>query len=210
MVRHRLLLAGAAIAALGTVAACGNSSPTAQSPQTVTVTSTPSAPATSANSGNGAGESGPTSAERPESVKSDATPRCTAATLKGEITGQDAGAGNRYAKLVVTNTGKANCTLYGYGGLALANASGADQPTKLSRSLDPKPSLITLAPGQKASKNLHWGAVPDGTEPTTGPCEPASAGINVIPPDEKQPFAVKYDFGSVCEHGSVDGSAYYK
>jgi hypothetical protein len=130
--------------------------------------------------------------------------------LKGEVTSGDAAAGNRYAKLVVTNTGKSACTLYGYGGLALANASGADQPTKLTRTLDPKPSLVTLQPGQKASKNLHWGAVPDGTESTTGPCEPESAGINVIPPDETQPFAVKFNFGSVCEHGTVDGSAYYK
>ena len=65
-------------------------------------------------------------------------------------------------------------------------------------------------PGQKAAKNLHWGAVPDGTESTTGPCEPESAGLNVIPPDEKQPFAVKANLGSVCEHGTIDGSAYHR
>jgi hypothetical protein len=207
MVRHKLMLAGIAVAALGLLAACGNDSPTAQAPATVTVTDTPSAPSSPSVASGSTQQSG---VERPDSVRNDPTPRCSAASLKGEIASGDAAAGNRYAKLVVTNTGKTACTLYGYGGLALANASGADQPTKLTRALDPKPSLVTLQPGQKASKNLHWGAVPDGTESTTGPCEPESAGLNVIPPDETQPFAVKQSLGSVCEHGTIDGSAYYK
>jgi hypothetical protein len=205
MVRHKLLVAGIAVTALGALAACGNGSPAAQAPATVTVTQ-------SAGAQPAAGASSPASGgpERPESVKNDATPKCSAATLKGEITSGDAAAGNRYAKLVVTNTGKAACTLYGYGGLALANTSGAGQPTRLTRALDPKPALVSLQPGQKATKNLHWGAVADGTEPTSGPCEPESSGINVIPPDETQPFAVRFGFGSVCEHGTIDGSAYYK
>jgi hypothetical protein len=206
MVRSKLMVAGAAVVALGALAACGNDTPTAQQPQTVTVT--PNATSNPPTSETPTKTS--TSAERPESVRNDSTPRCSASALKGEITSGDAAAGNRYAKLVVTNTGKAACTLYGYGGLALANASGADMPTKLTRTLDPKPALVTLQPGQKAAKNLHWGAVPDGSESTTGPCEPESAGLNVIPPDETQPFAVKSSLGSVCEHGTVDGSAYYK
>ncbi|GAB3870314.1 DUF4232 domain-containing protein [Kibdelosporangium lantanae] len=206
MVRHKLMVAGVALAALGALTACGNDTPTATPPQTVTVT--PSATSNPPASETPTKPS--TSAERPESVRNDSTPRCSASTLKGEITNGDAAAGNRYAKLVVTNMGKTACTLYGYGGLALANASGADMPTKLTRTLDPKPTLVTLQPGQKAAKNLHWGAVPDGTESTTGPCEPESAGLNVIPPDETQPFAVKSNLGSVCEHGTIDGSAYYK
>jgi hypothetical protein len=207
MVRHKLTVAGVAVVALGTLAACGNDTPNAAAPQTVTVTQTtasnPPSSGTSSSSGSSA-------AERPESIKNDATPRCSPATLKGEVTDADAGAGNRYAKLVVTNTGKATCTLYGYGGLALTNASGAAMPTKLTRTLDPKAVLVTLQPGQKASKNLHWGAVADGTESTSGPCEPESTGITVIPPDETESFTVKYNFGSVCEHGTIDGSAYFK
>jgi hypothetical protein len=206
MVRHKLMVAGVTVVAFGALAACDSGSQNAQAPATVTVTPTvtgnPPSTDTPAKTS--------TSPERPESVRNDSTPRCTAATLKGELQGGDAAAGNRYAKLVVTNTGKAACTLYGYGGLALANAAGADMPTKLTRTLDPKSTLVTLQPGQKAAKNLHWGAVPDGTESTSGPCEPESAGLNVIPPDEKQPFAVKSDLGSVCEHGTVDGSAYYR
>jgi hypothetical protein len=209
MVRHKLMVwnltavAVTTVAVLGTLAACGSETPTAQPPQTVTVTETPtqtSPPSSSA----------PTEPERPASVRADQTTRCGPKTLSGAIEGGDAAAGNRYVKLAVTNTGSKPCTLYGYGGLQLTNAAGAPTPTKLIRKPEPGPSLVRLEPGQKAFKNLHWGAVPDGTEPVEGPCEPASAGAKVIPPDETEPFTVQFDFGSVCQQGTIDGSAYYK
>jgi hypothetical protein len=203
MVRHKLVITGMAVVVLGTLAACGNDTPAAQPPQTVTVTETPiqtTPPSTSAS-----GEP-----ERPASVRADQTARCGPTSLSGAIESGDAAAGNRYAKLAVTNTGSKPCTLYGYGGLQLTNAAGAPTPTKLTRKPDPGPALVRLEPGQKAYKNLHWGAVPDGTEPVEGPCEPASGGAKVIPPDETEPFTVKFDFGSVCQHGLIDGSAYYK
>jgi hypothetical protein len=199
MVPAKLMFAGAAVVALGTLAACGSNTPPTQPPQTVTVTESPSTPPSTSAS----------TPERPAHVKSGPA-RCNASTLSGEIVAGDAAAGNRYAKLVVTNTGKTACTLYGYGGMQLVDAAGKPNPTKLDREGDPGPSLVTLEPGQKANKNLHWGAVPDGSEPTTGPCEPASTGATVIPPDETQHFTVKFDFGSVCEKGEIDGSAYYK
>ncbi|RSM60031.1 DUF4232 domain-containing protein [Kibdelosporangium aridum] len=204
MVRNRVIFAGMAVLAAGTLAACGGGSTTGQPPQTVTVTQTPTQPST-------APEHTSTGPERPESVaRSSQVARCGPTVLKGEIVSGDAAAGNRYAKLSVTNTSSKACTLYGYGGLQLTDANGHAMPTKLTRKPDPAPSLVTLEPGQKAYKNLHWGAVPDGTESTTGPCEPESKGATVIPPDETQPFTVKFDFGSVCQHGSIDGSAYYK
>nr|WP_042190588.1 DUF4232 domain-containing protein [Kibdelosporangium sp. MJ126-NF4]CEL19453.1 lipoprotein [Kibdelosporangium sp. MJ126-NF4]CTQ94749.1 lipoprotein [Kibdelosporangium sp. MJ126-NF4] len=201
MVRQTVLAAGATLVVLGSLAACGDGNTTAQPPQTVTVTQTPppSAPPTS------------TTPERPDSVvRSTQVARCGPTALKGEISSGDAAAGNRYAKLVVTNTSSKACTLYGYGGLQLTGANGSPTPTKLTRKPDPAPALVTLEPGQKAHKNLHWGAVPDGSEPTDGPCEPASTGAKVIPPDETEPFTVAFDFGSVCQKGSIDGSAYYK
>ncbi|CAM3780008.1 DUF4232 domain-containing protein [Kibdelosporangium persicum] len=203
MAHYKALAVGVTVVAAGTLAACGGETTTTQPPRTVTVTETPAPPsmppATSA---------GP---ERPESVaRGSQTARCGPTVLKGEIQGGDAAAGNRYAKLVVTNTSSKACTLYGYGGLQLTDANGNPTPTKLTRKPDPGPALVTLEPGQQAYKNLHWGMVPDGTEPTTGPCEPESAGAKVIPPDETEPFTVTFGFGSVCRHGAIDGSAYYK
>ncbi|MCE7008969.1 DUF4232 domain-containing protein [Kibdelosporangium philippinense] len=205
MVRNRVIFVGMALLAAGTLAACGGGPTTGQPQQTVTVTQSsttqPSTPPDQTSTG----------PERPDHVvRSTNVARCGPTALKGEIVSGDAAAGNRYAKLQVTNTSSKACTLYGYGGLQLTDANGHGQPTKLARKADPGPALVTLEPGQKAFKNLHWGAVPDGTESTTGACEPESKGATVIPPDETQPFTVKFDFGSVCQHGAIDGSAYYK
>jgi hypothetical protein len=122
----------------------------------------------------------------------------------------DAAAGNRYAELVVTNKSGRTCTLYGYGGLQLVDGAGRSTPTRLTREPNPGPSLVTLPPGGTAAKKLHWGVVPSGTEPVDGPCEPASAGARVIPPDDTKAFDVRFDFGSVCANGQVAGSAYFR
>ena len=138
------------------------------------------------------------------------TARCTAGTLSGMVKPQDAGAGNRYATLVVTNKSKSACTLYGYGGLQLVDAQGNPTPTNLVRTGDPSPSLVILQSSETAQKKLHWTVVPTGDEPVTGPCEPPSAGAKVIPPDETEPFSVTFAFGSVCAKGRIEGGAYAK
>lgn len=125
------------------------------------------------------------------------------------MTNVDAGAGNRFAELVVTNTSGKTCSLYGYGGLEFFDANGKPNPTDLVRTPNPGPSLVTLAPGDTAAKKLRWGVVPTGDEPVTGPCQPPSVGIRVIPPDDTRSFDVSYDFGSVCAGGHVEGSAYF-
>lgn len=45
------------------------------------------------------------------------------------MTSPSAGAGNRYADLVVTNTSGRTCTLHGYGGLQLIGADGKPAST---------------------------------------------------------------------------------
>lgn len=145
-----------------------------------------------------------------ENAPPDAGTKCTATDLKGTVAPQDSGAGNRYAEIVVTNKTDRTCTLYGYGGLEFIDGNGKPTPTDLTRQPDPGPTLVRLPPGGSAAKKLHWGAVPSGDEPVTGPCEPASAGARIIPPDDTQTFIVTYAFGSVCARGRVDGSAYFK
>ncbi|GDY30117.1 DUF4232 domain-containing protein [Gandjariella thermophila] len=138
-----------------------------------------------------------------------ATTRCSAAVLRGRVEPGSPGAGQRYARLVVTNTGRAPCTLYGYGGLQLVDGSGRPVPTDLRRDEQPGPTMVRLAPGASAAKNLHWTIVPSDGEPDTAPCEPAAATISVIPPDETQPFQAAWNLGEVCGHGRIGGSAYY-
>jgi hypothetical protein len=182
------------------LSACGSDEPmsTKDSPATAVPSPSTATPASSA--------------ERPapstENAPANAGDRCVAADLTGTVANADAGAGNRYADLVVTNTGDAACTLYGYGGLEFFGANGKSTPTELVRVPDPGPVLVTLAPGATAAKKLRWSVIASGGEPTTGPCQPPSTGIRVIPPDDTRAFTVSYDFGPVCSGGRVEGSAY--
>jgi len=51
--------------------------------------------------------------------------------------------------------------------------------------------------------------VPTGDEPVDGPCQPESTGATVIPPDDTTSFSVTFAFGSVCNGGTIEGSAYF-
>lgn len=201
MVRRARVTVCLAVVSIAVLSACGAKS-TGDSQGTSPVTTPPSPP-----------EASPSTQTSPPAGGTESAPagtKCTAADLEGTIAPSDAAAGNRYADLVVTNTSGAKCTLYGYGGLEFTDADGKPLPTALSRSLPPKPALVTLPPGGKAAKELHWTAVPSGDEPVDGPCETPAAGARVIPPDDTKAFTVTFSFGPVCGHGAVDGSAYFK
>lgn len=135
--------------------------------------------------------------------------RCVAGLLSGTVEPQDAGAGNRYATLVVINKSKLVCTLWGYGGLDLLDTTKNVIPTVAERNLDPGSTLVTLGPGDSAGKTLHWTVVATGDEPTDGPCQPQAAAIRVTPPDETEGLDVDFDFGTVCDHGRIETSAYF-
>ncbi|MFI9814066.1 DUF4232 domain-containing protein [Saccharothrix variisporea] len=138
-----------------------------------------------------------------------ATGRCTAATLSGKVEPTDAGAGNRYGKFVVTNTGQVPCTLNGYSGFQLQDANGQPVPTDLQRTPNPGPAPVPLAPGASAAANLHWNVVPSGDEPVDQPCQPEASGAAAIPPDETQPMTVAWGLGPVCGGGKIEISAFY-
>ena len=140
----------------------------------------------------------PVASAQPASV------RCNNTTLSATLANPDAGAGQRYAQFVVTNTSRTTCTLYGHGGFALVGA-----PTQLTWTSTPGASLVTLAPNQRAAMTLHWTVVPADNE-TASPCEPIAATAISIPPDETQPLTVAWTLGAVCQHGQMDASAYYK
>jgi hypothetical protein len=196
--RHNRLCAVVALA-LVALSACGTRQNAAGEPAPTTrsaASTTTSAPASTGS------ENAPLNQDNPET-------RCTAASLSGSIETMESAAGNRYVRLVVRNKSGQVCTLSGYGGMTLLNATRQPIPTTAERNLNPVPSLVRLNPGGQASKILHWSVVATGDEPTTGPCQPPASAIAVTPPDETEPFQVSYQFGSVCDHGRVQTSAYY-
>jgi len=197
--RHRVW---AVAVLLFTLVACGTKQnqagdqPSSTAPPVTTTTTATSSSAAPPQTG---GETSPPTQDNP----------CTADVLTGTIQPQNGSAGNRVAVLVVTNKSDKTCTLWGYGGVELMDTAKNTIPTVADRNLDPKPALVTLAPGFTAAKNLHWGVLPIGDEPTDGPCQAASTGIRVLPPDETARFEVAFEFGSVCDHGRIETSAYF-
>lgn len=188
---RRLIACGLVLTAFTAVTACGGRS--ADTGSTTLATSTPSSSASPAAAANSAAP---------------AVKRCDSSVLKGQVDPTDAGAGNRYGKFVVTNSSTAPCSLNGYSGFQLENASGA-VPTKLERKADPGPAALTLRPGGKAAANLHWGVVPSGSEPVEGPCQPEPSKAAAIPPDETVPLTVPWTLGPVCSGGRIEISAFY-
>ncbi|MCP2169169.1 DUF4232 domain-containing protein [Goodfellowiella coeruleoviolacea] len=151
-----------------------------------------------------------TQQQRPQQQDSGGTPRCSASTLTAKVTNEDAAAGNRYARLEVTNVSKTGCTLYGYGGMQLLTSDNQPVPTNMQRVANPGPSLVALEPGATAVANLHWTAVPSGDEPDTAACEPEATKAIAIPPDETEPMTFTWNLGPVCDHGRIEGSAYHR
>jgi len=194
---RRLIACGLLV--LASVSACGTRTPDNASQTLPTSTPPSSSSSTTTPSPAPAGDPG---------AAVPAVKRCDSAALKGEVAPTDAGAGNRYGKFVVTNSGTMPCTLNGYSGFQLENASGA-VPTKLERKADPGPAAMTLAPGGKAAANLHWGVVPSGNEPVEGPCQPEASKAAAIPPDETAPLTVPWTLGPVCSGGRIEISAFY-
>jgi len=211
MSRSRLLAVVGIVAGMAIAGCATQGTPTAGTTTTgptsgPTATESPTPPPTGGTGGSGSGGAGGTS----QAPQPSGPARCSAAVLSGTVQPKDSAAGNRYAELVVTNTGSAPCTLYGYGGLQLIGSDGKPLPTTALRDEQPKPSLVTVAPGGHAAKLLHWGVVPTGSEPPDKPCQPNPAKLSIIPPDETQPFTVTWSLGPVCAGGTFHGSAYYK
>ncbi|ASO22793.1 hypothetical protein FHR81_005142 [Actinoalloteichus hoggarensis] len=176
--------------------------PTTTETPSETSTTQPSSPSESAPGTGG-------DVERPESSRgADEPDRCHADDLTGSLEPLDSAAGNRYADLVLTNDGDEACGIYGYGGLELVDEDGTALPTRLERVADPAPTLVELAPGESATKLLHWGVVPGEGDDPEGDCGPDPTRIRVIPPDETDSLNVDWDLGPVCQQGKVDGSAY--
>ena len=129
---------------------------------------------------------------------------CGTATLRARLDANPgAAAGNRFAALVLTNTGSAPCRTYGYVGLKLAG--GGDPPTRVVRGRDggPAPRHLTLKPGASAWTRLQWGVVPGHGDRPSGPCRPTATGLWVTPPDQRTHLTVPWKNGPVCEGGTI-------
>jgi hypothetical protein len=102
---------------------------------------------------------------------------CTAAQLGASLGGGDAGAGNLYRYLVVTNHSKTTCHVAGFPGLSMLDAKGKQIGAPATR--EPVGYLpVVLRPGESASDTIH-------TVNQQGTCLPTSTELRIYPPGSK-------------------------
>ena len=124
--------------------------------------------------------------------------RCHTDDLAVHLTGSDAGAGQRYAGVVLTNTSSRPCTMYGYIGIGLTGRNGP-MPSNLIRDGGPI-DHIRLSPGASAATSLHWAAIPGSGEDRG--C-PRPTAVAVTPPNETTQLSSDWQYGEVCQHGEL-------
>lgn len=196
-----LLLAVAGCSFRGSVTAAGTSAPSSAHRSSATHSSS-SAPAPSGTTSSSPGAATPTGSEGGR------VDRCHTGELTGSLVIGSPGAGQRYATVVLENTGGRTCTVHGYGGIGLVDSAGAPLPTHQVRVPTPAPATVTLAPHESARSQLHWSAVPGAGDSTSGPCQPTAAALQVIPPDETAHLSIPWNQGPVCEGGRIEQQAY--
>jgi hypothetical protein len=167
-------------------------------------TSTAGAPSGGAS---GAGSSSAGAASSPAGTPAARTDRCHTSELAGSFTPESAGAGQRYATLILRNTGGRTCTVHGFGGLGLAGSDGHALPTHQVRAGGPA-ATVRLAPGGAVRSALHWSAVNGPGDPSSGACQPAPATLRVIPPDETGALSAAWSMGPVCSAGTIEQHPY--
>ncbi|MEV4184746.1 DUF4232 domain-containing protein [Streptosporangium canum] len=141
---------------------------------------------------------GSTAAGSGSSGAETAVERCRTGALAARVGAVDAGAGQRYAPLVVTNRSARTCWVYGFVGLIMIDRNGDALRTRTRRE-SVQPHRVTLRPGAGAHARLHWTEVPSGRETRC----PAAARLMIIPPDEVAHLEIPFT-AAVCDDGRLD------
>ncbi|WP_328917632.1 MULTISPECIES: DUF4232 domain-containing protein [unclassified Streptomyces] len=104
----------------------------------------------------------------------DTTPMCATSQLTASLGGGDAGAGNLYRYLVLTNHSSTTCHLTGYPGLSMLDAKGNQIGAPATRAATGYAPVV-LTPGGSASDTIH-------TINHQGTCLPTSTSLRIYPP----------------------------
>jgi hypothetical protein len=192
---RRASLTGATLAVAAVLAAgcssASSSSSSPSSPATTGASATASATAAAASASASAGAGGTGSAAA-----------CTTADLKA-TTGNAGGgtAGSYYSFVDFTNTSNASCTLYGYPGVSLITAAGAQIGPAATRSTTTAPRVVTLTPGGTANAVLR---MTDPSVYSTQQCQPAtSAYLKIYPPNQTQPVQISFN-ENTCASSAIN------
>ena len=130
--------------------------------------------------------------------------RCRTAQLKVDAGQVQAAASTRSLVLQLTNISDTRCTITGFGGLALLDASGTQLPTRFERAAT-QPRTVELAPQGYTTRTINWRVVPaQNTDPTTD-CVSGET-LLVTPPDEDPANLVVHEPITACRGGTITGT----
>ncbi|MBQ0983994.1 DUF4232 domain-containing protein [Streptomyces sp. F63] len=119
--------------------------------------------------------------------------RCTRDRLDLSLGRVSAGAGNRYAPLVFTNTGPEPCSLRGHPGVTLIDSAG-DRIGEPAERRGPNAPAVRLEPGGSAHAVLH--TVAEGV--TDEPCWKPAARVQAYPPGSTWALRTPAESFRVC------------
>ena len=156
----------------------------------ITAASTPASASVSAPvSASASQASSPAPASRTGAVPAGA-PSCSTSNLRIALAPGGAAAGTDFTVIDFTNGGTSPCTLYGYPGVSLISASGAQIGAAATRNPANAPTLVTLASGAKANATL---GVANAQNYPTSACKPTTAAqLKVFPPNQIEAIEVPF------------------
>ncbi len=173
------IVGAASILAVG----CGSHSSSAPKPPTGQASTASSSVSAAGTPTSGAtGQASSPAPVTPTSAAPAGAAACSSSNLRISLGGGGAAAGTDFTVIDFTNSGSASCTLYGFPGVSLTNSSGAQIGAAATRNPSKAPTLVTLAPGAKASAEL---GVANAQNYPAADCKPtASAQLKVFPPNQ--------------------------
>jgi LPXTG-motif cell wall-anchored protein len=126
----------------------------------------------------------PAMAASPVQAAAAGTPTCATSQLTASLGGGDAGAGNLYRFLLLTNHSRTTCELDGYPGLSLLNAHGQQlgAPATFDHSFSYYP--VAVRPGQSVSDTIHT------LNAGATSCQGTSTEVRIYPPGNKADLVI--------------------
>ncbi|HJP80909.1 MAG TPA: DUF4232 domain-containing protein [Candidatus Saccharimonadales bacterium] len=123
-------------------------------------------------------------------------PTCNADELSLSFEpGSDSGAGTLAYNIILTNSGKRTCTLYGFPGVSLVNDNGNLIGSPAERATNYTKATQSLAPGAKVKSVL---SIANEANFSGGECKAGATRLRVYPPNDTGYISVATSISSWC------------
>jgi len=136
----------------------------------------------------------------PPKVSTDITCNADELSLATAPAAGGASAGTFHYDLILTNTGKRTCTLFGYPGVSFVNDNGNQIGNPADRETGQAEAKQTLAPGAKVKSTIN---VPDPGNFPDGSCKDGATKLRVYPPNDTGYLSVATTSETWCKGFSV-------